>query len=647
MGRWLKGNRGTETPTNLIFVDTESTENVHATRKDIKTLRLKLWVAISVRLEGGKATRRVVVRGKTANEFWKFVDARSTVDRCTWIFGHNIGFDLTMLSFWKQLDRGLFTFNRLCRSDKGPDGKPLSSWTGRLCIDKRTTFIVCRSDRKKYKFVDTGNYWPSTIEHIGAQFGLPKLDMPKRDAPDDEWYTYCERDAAIVEAAVVDLMLTWRKEKCGVFQLTAPMLAMTNFRHTCKIRRDDSDSLDIECDPNSPQHVLERASYYGGRIQPFCIGEKTGSLYHLDVNSLYPHVMREGLYPRRFSGVDYGISIEDLRGKLRAYGVIAQVVVSSRYHTYPVRIDTEQYHCNGRYWTVLAGDELRHAVENECIHRIGRVQWYSVAAIFGGWVDYWYARKVACGNASPRDVGGYELSKIILNSLSGKWAQAGRYWIDRPDISCKERWSGWSDQEEIDGPMVSFRGIAGHSQSMSDVGEPPHSFPAISAFITAAAREFMRRMLELCPVNSVYYMATDSLICNRDAFMALARAGMIDAVALGKFKVVETAYTCRINGANDYMFGEKRVVSGLMARAYANEKEKLVADVWEQLPSIVNCGPREEVTIKTVPVKTISPNRKGNIDIHGWWIPYRICDDPDFGDRIPPRPYCSSELDMV
>jgi len=633
MGRYLKRNHGTEAPSNLIFLDTESYKEDRSDTLKRTANRLRLWCATNVRLESGKVTRRKEDNGLTAGTFWKFVDDCSTDERCTWIFGHHLSNDLTQLGFWHELDAGRFTTNPMKCKKNQENGKERNSWIGKLCLESTPFWVQVRNGRKTYKMVCTFNYWQCKLKDIGESIGLPKLECDT-DTPNlAELLVYCKRDTEIVEKAVCQLIYQWKETNSGVLQPTSASLALHNFMHICPIRTPDSKSVDIVCEPGHRKNVLERESYFGGRIQSFFVGEVHSPVYHVDCNSLYPYVMHKYSYPRRFVAYERNVPVDRLETMSKVYGLCAKVALSARYDTFPVRIDRKQYHTVGQYWTALCGAELLRGIETRSINRVATVQLYSVAPLFRDWVCEWYERKVRAERLGDVGLSDRMFAKLLLNSLSGKWAQHGRTWTDRPGEWPLTRWGAYPAKESSTGDYKRLRGVAGHLQELTDGKEPDHAFPLISACITSNAREYMRTVIGTAGEGNVYYMATDSLMLNKEGYDNLQREGYIHPSDLGRFKLVGIhRYAC-FHGPNDYVLGEKQVVSGSIGKARLDARGILVADIWDRTPSVISKGPTDEIVITTVPAYYPHHTNRGRIGKDGWWGPYRITDDIDFTDR--------------
>lgn len=621
LGRYLCGNKGTECPSNIIVFDTERLR-VPVSRNGLKSESfLSRWHAIRWRFEKGKQTRRCEASGDKEHQFWAFLDEHSDKQRTTWIFSQDIGHSLTLLEFWSRLDEGIFSLNRQrpsaddsCRSESAPNQH-------RLSVDGIPTYIVVRSGQRLYKFVDTRNYWPKGIFGEYAANRLAGNATNPVSHNQDVQPTACSLRSGILEQRTVALIKGWRDGKSGVFQLTAAAMAMNNFRHTCDIRVPGKDKLDIVCKPNAREHDLERAAYFGGRTTCYRIGNSGCRIYHLDVNSLFPFVMREHAFPRRFIRFQPTATIDELRAMLTVYGVVANVLIDSPQETYPVRKDGKQYHATGCYWTALCGPELARAIRSESIARIGTVQVYSVARLFATWVSRWHDRKIKFATDGMGDVHASSFAKMILNSLYGKWAQRSKHWKDRPDRIPPERWGSWPQFDADKGEYSNWRAIAGNAQCQMPTGEPSHSFPLISAYIAAYAREYMGECIDSLPYGSVRYLAVDALFVTHEAYIELNRRSMIHPTEIGLFKVKEVYENFTLHGPNHYDHDGITTSSGIYGKYISDNGCNGMVSLDAGLPEILSKLPTNSVASRYVHATTGHADHRGNIDRFGRWTP--------------------------
>jgi hypothetical protein len=214
--------------------------------------------------------------------------------------------------------------------------------------------------------------------------------------------------------------------------------------------------------------------------------------------------------------------------------------------------------------------------------------------------------------------------KSILNSLYGKFAQLSVGWETDSDAIAQERWGHWFTLNADTNDIERWRAVAGIPQKREIKDEPTHSFPLISAEISANAREFMYNVVRDSPVHSVYYMAVDSLICSHECYESLLRRQLVDGSAIGKFKIVGIHKECRIIGPNHYVIDGKTVCSGLFGRADFGEVEQGKVVLRPLLHSILSKKPGHAIRTQSVEAREPCHKIKGSIDGSGNWSPFHI-----------------------
>jgi hypothetical protein len=634
--RYLKGNAGTEGPTSLLFFDSESYEPEPVPGRPRREMTLRLWVAAYVRREGDTFREPIYHRGRTAKAFWDLVDRLSDWRRPLWAFAHNLGHDLTQLRFWDELETWRYTAGPVERPADPDTNRPRPPWRGRLCLEGRPTFLVVRGRRGTLKLVDTGNYWPTALARVGERAQLPKIQMPAWDAPDSEWDTYCQRDVDICRFAVCDLMGRWLKEDRGVFQMTAPSLAFHHFQHTCPVRAKDGQAVGIVLEDDSPARACERGAYMGGRIEPFFVGTHPGPIFHLDCNSLYPSVMRDELFPRARVRRLLETTPDRLAGFMEAYGAAADVRIATgpSSETYPVKCDGVQVHACGSFWTTLCGPELRRALAAGHVDRVGECHLYSMAPLFRDWCDRWLDRLARAKAAG--DQGEAEFVKLVVTSLPGKFGQKGDWWVDAPERGPRKGWGLTWRLDPVRGISQQYRYVAGHVQKKLSGNEPPNAFPIIAAYVTSYARERMRDAFAILPPDSLLYTGTDSIITTQPGFSALDGAGLVHATEFGKYRQDGVYDEIEICGPNWYREDNRWIISGLHGRSYVAPDGRVLCDVWDHLPDLMQRNPDGRCGITTLELKGRKPTHKNEPGPNGFRVPKRFSGDDDFTDR-PPR----------
>lgn len=636
---YLAGNKGTEGPTSLLFFDTESDQELVPGTAGDKELSLRLWCATYVRREGTEFTRAKHFRGKTAGEFWAMVERLLSWRRPLWAFAHNIGHDLTQLAFWQLLEDGVYTPGPVPREPDADTGKPRPPWRGRMILAGRPTFLILRHARGTLKLVNSGNYWPESLQRVGTACGVPKLERPAWSDDDEAWYTYCAGDVATLRAAVENLLRWWIKEDCGVFQPTAPGLAMRHFQHTCKARSPDGQSVNIVVESKSPARKLERRAYRGPRVEAFFTGTMQGPIWHLDANGLYLAVMADNLYPRARTQKLLAPTPELLQKKMLTQGAAADVLIETHLsgRTYPVLHEGHLLFATGRFYTTLCGPELYRALEAGDVAEVGTCHLYSMQAIFRDWAAAWYARRL---DARKRgDFGEEMFCKLIGTSLHGKFGQRGEWWKDHVDPLKRKGWGERVFTNRKTKRVEHWRWVGGHCQRKVVGEESKTAVPIIAAYVTAYAREWMRLVFDVVGKDSLLYTAADSVICTRPGYERLVQADLVHPEELGKFKVKGVYRDAEILGCNHYRLGDVYCAAGLYGTATADENGELWAEQWDQLPGIIRQRPGPTSIIHRVKLEAMRHPHKNEPGKGGFRVPKFLNPHSDLGDALPAPPH--------
>lgn len=627
-----KRNDRTEAPSNLLFFDSETYSPEITPSGGQKALRLRLWCAIAGRLENGRLTRRVECRGTTADEFWAFVDTRLNRQNPLWMWCHNAAADWTWCDLWGELLAGRIGLGPFAPPRPKGSKKKGRAWRGRLVIEGRPNFLVGRRRGATLKAVDSGNYWQGSLAAIGESYGLPKGTWPGFESNDQELSDYCLRDCEVLERAVCSLLTWWRREDCGVFQLSAPALALTNWKHTTKCLTPDGHQVDVVWEPNADYHRFERAGYYGPRFEAFYEGLVPGPVYKADVNSCYLSVMEDNLFPRAHANLPRVTTPDELRRRLCIWGAVANVRIASQTDTYPWRPRKHpmQLAVCGQFWTTLVGPELVRALDAGHVVEVGRVEFYEMHKMFRGWARTWHNRKIEA--QAKGDIGHADFCKLFGVSLTGKFGQHGTGWRDRLDMGFEPYNRKWVGIDRKTDHRAVFRGVAGVIQQYVEGDEPGHCSPIISAYISAYAREHMRWSISKLPLRSVYYVGSDALVLSRAGAMALSELGLIHPTEFGLFKLSNAHADGEIVGTNHYRLGGIWTRSGVHGKPKVDRQGRLISERWENMPALASRAFDGTVRFSEHEWTTGEPRPKGRRGPDGWLTPFRLSFDREFSD---------------
>lgn len=609
---FIKRNETCDTPQSIILFDCES----KAKKRGPGVLEHHLtfgWAAHITRRGGGNWNKPVWKRFTAAGAFWTWVDGRMRHKVLTYIMCHNTAFDIPLLDGIGILCRAGWVLNlavidapptilKFRRYMTVPDrrrGTTSDLWpvkrgpcTGSICV------------------LDTLNFFRMPLAKLGAHVGLPKLEMPDVTKKSDVADAYCRRDVEIIMAAVIRWADFLKENDLGGFAMTLAGQAMRSYRHRFMPEK-------ILIDTSAESTALSRDAYYGGRTECFRLGKYTGDFTLVDVNSMYPAVMASGLYPHALVGYRTCPQMATVKDWLTRFALSARVTLDTDIPAYPLRAGSKLIFPTGRFETVLSTPEIVFALGRGHIKKFAAVAMYKQADIFSGFVNYFYSKRLAA-RAAGNDVDSF-LFRILMNSLYGKFGQAGLVWETAEPTDDLSAMS-WEEVDAVTGKKTRYRQLGGLVQEQLREAESRESFPAIAAHVTASARVLLWDLFETAGRENVYYTDTDSLLVN-DTGLRNLRARLSDTV-LGGCKIAGSYTEINIRGNKDYTFGDDEKVKGVRKSAVWLSENTIEQDQWSSLKSLINTGEISGPTIKTVRKVLTRNYTKGLVSADGAVSPF-------------------------
>ena len=347
-------------------------------------------------------------------------------------------------------------------------------------------------------FIDTGNYFRTSVEKLGEILKVQKLDKPeflgykpKNETEKQILEIYNERDSEISRKFTEFFFETIYKLG-GSFRPTIGAVAMSLFRN--KYLKDEYKIPSVE------NLRFQFESYRGGRTEVFQRGYFKGKYYLYDFNSLYPSVMQENEFPDPNSLMVFKQGEEY---RIKEFHGISDVDLWMPYSKIPLLCSKKHklLFVNGNISGVYTHIELRKALElGAKILKIRKQHIYTLnCRPFKDFVDDLYKlRREYQSNKSPMEL----VVKLILNNLYGKFGQ--KFW-DMTDFFPV----GNMTADDIY-KFEDFK-IIGDYISIKQSETTPASFccPIWASYITAYARLKLYSSLEK---NEPLYCDTDSVI---------------------------------------------------------------------------------------------------------------------------------------
>lgn len=578
----LQPTKTAKLPRRFIYFDSESKVDIHIRDDDIKKLLrsgeyaltdpepvLKqhdpyLICATFKHKTNSGSTQRILKRYKTndfpmcsdrsfCQTFWEDVENYARMNENLYVFAHNAKYDVQVtgcihylvrmgytVSSFNDANPCIITLEKKFTHSPETKEKYQRAKGGRLVDDPKLKTIT---------IVSSTNYYQQSLKDLGKVFGLEKLDFAHdEDFSMEKAEVYCDRDVEILEKAVDALIGFVMREDLGSFKLTIASQAFSAFRH----RFLHGHEIFIHADEEALR--TERRAYAGGRTEVIQrLGRIPEKAYYVDVNSMYPFVMKRYLYPTQlvkrwnFCDVD----------RLQELIMDDYLVICDAY----VETDKPMFHKKqnrlifpvGGFWTTLCTPELIKGLQEGVIKEVKNVCIYEADNYFESYVDYFYTKRLASKKIKDK-VHDY-LYKLFMNTLYGKFGQRNENWEPVADID-PEIIDTYTIYDTTTKTSETYKVFGGHVWKKNELGEREesvNSFPAVAAHVTSYARMLLWEAIETAGIENVYYCDTDSIMCNETGYNRLKAAGFLHDSELGKLKL-EKIGTLHLYGCKDYRF---------------------------------------------------------------------------------------------
>lgn len=609
-------------PTRVAFFDCETIGRHESRVKGAEMHRLRLGCMIGGRWRGGKLSGRKVFHFQTETEFLEALDSLLDPKQTLWLLAHNVGFDAQVSGLFAALKRGRYRI--LARSEASeppPEGSIWAEQNPRSMVfhDPPTIIQMADGQGRKLVLLDSLNYCHVSLSQLGQAVGFPKLPMPKWSDPDKDWQFYCQRDVEILERWFTGFLGFVQEQDLGPVRWTASSQAMATYRY--RHIPETIYSHQVE-----EVRKLERESYYGGQFRVFRLGEFSGDFKCCDVNSLFPSVMREGLFPVALERWCTDGPWRSSKPNFDAERSVAEVWIWSGDEDYPRRDKEAPYPATGYFRTVLAGKELARAIDDG--HAIHWRKWaqYKVSDLFSTYVDELYGLRLKAQEEGREDYA--QFCKLLLNSLYGKFGQRGSDLIFRPDARPPIEWGKWVEGSFDLMRRKEYQVAAGEAYELVDRKELRGSCPVVSSFIAAAARERMLELRRMLPDESIYYQAVDSFILDPIGYRVLESRGMIHPTELGKLKVSGESETLKIHGHGWYQIGERHVLPGRKQEIISENQAGYSQLAFEGLKSHFFREPDSGIAVRKRFVRFPDHFKRGTVDADGRVTCLHVIEEP-------------------
>lgn len=535
------------------------------------------------------------------DRFWNDVMKFSKKGR-TLLIAHNANYDVLVTGGIPRLTKGGFRATSF--------------------FSQGTVFILDMAQGKRtISIISSTNIYSTSLANLARTFDMEKMEVDYNESSLDEVIPYCRNDVAILQTAMEAFFDFVRTEELGSLARTIAGQAFCAYRH-----RFMTEEIYIHSEPDAL--ALEREAYCGGRVELFHRGRVPGKVTYLDVNSMYPFVMKANLYPTKLVTRKKHITVDELQRFTERYLVIARVTVSPNEPVFPMKLAGALVFPVGTFQTVLSTPELLYACNHGYIQDVHEANLYDAGDLFSSYVDYFYQKRLDAKRSGDKVRN--ELYKLFLNSLYGKFGQRGDKWVKVRETEPDEIYQETVYDAETR-TLQSVKAFGGTVFRKVDETESYNSFPAVAAHVTAYARMSLWAYMKMAGLENVVYADTDSLFVTDEGKRRLE--SQMDEILLGALKVEDESENVILNAPKDYQFGETVKHKGIPKNAEVTDKGYKVV-LWGKLSGYLRNktldGYQNEIRYKTDSGRYL----KAWIDLSGRAVPFRIVDgeitEPEF-----------------
>lgn len=415
-----------------------------------------------------------------------------------------------------------------------------------------TTFIALYKKKKRITFIDTMNWFKSSLKEIGEEIGVPKSEIDFNTCKPLELIAYCVQDVEIL----VQVMARYKKWYSSIAE---DNISYTRSGDAMRLAYNRMPETKWYIHKNYEQIQAEYDSYQGGRTEAFRQGDLSGSMiYALDVNSLYPYIMQT----RKYAGAPvHDIPREDFESTVledNKYSTLAHVKVNISEPYLPFRSDMSLIFPVGSFTAWYTGDELKTLVERGDIEELYERYHYYRTTDFSSVIKPLYDARLKYKEAG--EVLQANNTKLIMNSIYGKYGQLVEA-IQPRHVCPPENMSDMPDYSDKAEYGDGIKEIGGWIYATSKNIASNTAAPIIASEITANARMYMWNMIKIAGRDNVVYMDTDSLFVSEAGRERLAH--LEHDSDLGKLKLEKSGDDLHIYGPKHYSISDKHVIRGI------------------------------------------------------------------------------------
>jgi hypothetical protein len=477
---WLRTNDKVWTPDNLVVFDTETKWHTEG-KREIHVPRCWALDYVTRHVDGRARELHERYADTDIAELAPTIDALAFRQRETWVFAHNIGFDLAISALPERLAQLDWTI--------------ADYWLG-----DESTWMILKQRSRKLVLTDSWSWLRIRVEDMAKTMRRRKLELPPNNGSKTAWLARCADDVDILARSLCTLMDWWDDNELGKWGITGSACGWAAARHKMPPKS-------ILVGPDEARSSFERRAIFGGRREAWYVGHVTAAgASDYDFVGAYPTVVAHTPIPRKPVGHFPKLSIESFRKFPYTLGIIAEVMVTTDIPCCPVRLGGEVWWPTGTFRTVLASPEISLALELGATVDIGAGYSYSLAKPLARWAEWCLATQHDRSGCTP------QLARMMAKgwgrSVIGRFAQRNSQEMFRRPATRM----GWHLEHGIDNATqapLDIITMGGEERWLIKNVEGRETFPAIFAWTESVCRAALSITILGRPPGAVLQCDTD------------------------------------------------------------------------------------------------------------------------------------------
>lgn len=589
----LKQSKSEAMPKFVFFFDTETSNKQYDPKTKLLTFKF-CYIAL-YRYDPIKNFYLVKeLEAWTPAEVIDFISNNAQGNQRYWITAHNISFDARVINLFKGLTK--------------------QGWQRTKFIEENINFIATfRRDKTTLTIINNQQLFNTSLKNLGQSIGLEKKEVEFDSVSDKELVLYCRRDVDIMVKSWSSLTSFLTTNSLGQFKMTAASLSLSIFTHRFYHQP-------IYIHNNIKVIELERESYHGGRVEVFFKGNyNKGEVFNLDINSMYPFLMKTIKLPVKLLYYTERNPQRFLKINQNKFGFIINADIETNKPIIPIIRDSKLIFPTGRFNASFAEPEFNLLKEYGRLLKVNKIAVYKKDYIFSDFVDYFYNQRKEWERENKTAFAFF--AKIILNSLYGKFGQ-------KNTIYKKVGYDPNADDGIIEtfdsrtGKWIKTKVIDGIIEESAGYEEGYNAFVSLSSYITSAARAYLYRLIARAGAYNVLYCDTDSIFVNREGYQNIV--SYINNNELGRLKCVEHSQGIQISGLKDYVFHNKTVIKGIKKSAVKIAPNEYQQEQFENWRGSLRNGNLNIIRVKIITKKLSQSYTKGIVMPDHWVKPFAL-----------------------